>query len=155
MSEENVELARRLFPGTVDMVSAFTDPEARQATRDFLEPHVRSDFEMVAVPGQIPVAGPASENPAQPTYRGIDGFLGAWGDWLSAWETWVLTPTDFIDLDEDRVLVFSDLRARSKTHEVEFPIEAATLLTVRDGKLARMELFFDRAEALEAAGLSE
>jgi hypothetical protein len=35
------------------------------------------------------------------------------------------------------------------------PIEGANLLTLRDGKLARLELFFERALALEAARLSE
>jgi hypothetical protein len=35
------------------------------------------------------------------------------------------------------------------------PIEGANLMTLREGKLARLELFFDRDEALKAAGLSE
>ena len=33
-------------------------------------------------------------------------------------------------------------------------IEGANLLTLRDGKLARLELFRARTEALEATGLS-
>ena len=37
------------------------------------------------------------------------------------------TPTDFIDVDENRVLVMLDVRARSKTHQVEMPIEGANL----------------------------
>jgi hypothetical protein len=35
------------------------------------------------------------------------------------------------------------------------PIRDANLHTLRDRKLARVELFFDQAEALEAAGLRE
>ena len=35
------------------------------------------------------------------------------------------------------------------------PFEGANLLTMHDGKLTRLELFFDRSQALEAAGLSE
>ena len=67
----------------------------------------------------------------------------------------MITATDFIDVDENRVLVVLDVRARSKTHQVKMPIEGANLLTLRDGRLARLELFLERAQALEAAGLSE
>ncbi len=81
--------------------------------------------------------------------------MATFRDWLSAWESWVVTATDFIDVNENRVLVLLDVRARSKTHHVEMPIEGANLLTLRDGRLARLELFFDRAQALEAAGLRE
>ena len=35
------------------------------------------------------------------------------------------------------------------------PVEGANLLTLKDGRLARVELFFDRSQALEAAGLRE
>jgi hypothetical protein len=35
------------------------------------------------------------------------------------------------------------------------PIEGANLMTLRDGKLSRLELFFDRCQTLEAAGLRE
>jgi hypothetical protein len=85
----------------------------------------------------------------------MDGFRGAFLDWLSAWESWVVTATNFIDVDENRVLVLLDVRVRSKTHQVEMPIEGANLLTLRDGKLARIELFFKRAQARETAGLRE
>jgi ketosteroid isomerase-like protein len=86
---------------------------------------------------------------------GIDGFVSVFRDWFSAWETWVVTATDFIDVDENRVLVMLDIRARSKTHQVEMPVEGANLLTIKDGKVARWEFFFDRDQALKAAGLSE
>jgi len=46
-------------------------------------------------------------------------------------------------------------RERSKTHEVEMPIDGANILTIRDGKLSRLEMFLDQSEALEAAGLTE
>ena len=66
-----------------------------------------------------------------------------------------MRPTDFIEADQERVVVVLDIRARSKTHQVDIPFEGANLLTFRDGKLARAELFTTRDAALEAAGLSE
>jgi hypothetical protein len=155
MSQENVEVIRRLQPGTVDLVALFADPEGVEAWRAASEPFVHPDFETVTVPGQVPMSGVGAEDPSRPIFYGADGFVNAFRDWFSAWESWVATPTDFIDVDENRVLVMLDVRARSKTHQVEMPIEGANLMTLRDGKLERLELFFDRDEALEAAGLSE
>jgi hypothetical protein len=152
MSQENVELARRLFPGEVDVVAVLADRKALDAT---LGPLVQPDFETVTVPGQVPVSGADAQDASRPMVHGLDGFVSGFGDWLSAWETWVVTPTDFIDVDENRVLVMLDIRARSKTHQVEMPVEGANLLTINDGRIARIELFFERGEALEAAGLRE
>jgi hypothetical protein len=152
MSEENVEVARRLYPGEVDVVAVLAD---RNALDTALGPLVQPDFETVTVPGQVPVSGADAQDASRPVVHGLDGFVSGFGDWLSAWETWVVTPTDFIDVDENRVLVILDVRARSKTHQVEMPVEGANLLTIEDGRLARIELFFDRGQALEAAGLSE
>ena len=153
MSEENVEIVRRFYPGPVDLVQAL-DPDGFETTRAAMEPLVHPDFETVTVPGQVPVPG-AGGDPSRPIAYGLDGFARAFRDWLSAWDTWVVTAPDFIDVDENRVLALFDVRARSKTHRVEMPIEGATLTTVTDGRIARLELFFDREQALEAAGVSE
>jgi hypothetical protein len=66
-----------------------------------------------------------------------------------------VTATDFIEAGQSRVLVMLDVRARSKTHQVEMPIEGANLLTLTAGRLARLELFFERGQALEAAGVRD
>jgi hypothetical protein len=157
MSQENVEVVRRLYPGSVDLVAAIADPEAFKATRLALEPLVHRDLETVTVSGQIPLTG-AGEIPvgsSAPTAHGLNGFASAWRDWLSAWEAWVVAPDEFIEVDENRVLVLIEVRARSKTHHVEMPIQGANLLTLRDGKVARLELFFNRTKAFEAVGLSD
>ena|SRR5436190_201397 len=150
MSRENMEIARRLYPEGLDLVAALADRENFDAT---LAPLVQPDFEIVTVPGQVPLSGVGAEDPSRPTFYGVDGFARSFGEWLTAWQSWVITGADLIDVDEDRVLVMLDVRARSKTHQVEMPVEGANLLTLRDGRLARMELFFERAQALEAAGL--
>jgi hypothetical protein len=157
MSEENVEIVRRfLLPG-IDMVALFGNPELLAATREGLEPFVEPEFETVGDPNAIPM-GPntgVEGGPRNLFAKGVDGFLNFWRDWLSAWESWNLGPPEFIDVDENRVLVSYEVRARSKTDQVEVTIEAANLMTLRNGKLTRLELFFNREKALEAAGLSE
>ena len=51
MSQANVELARRLYPTEVDLVTAIADPTGVEALRPFIHP----DFEMVQPAGEIPV----------------------------------------------------------------------------------------------------
>jgi hypothetical protein len=153
MSQENVEVVRQI-PWDVDMVPVFADPELLEATRRVLEPILHPGFEVVADPTAVPMGdfGSAS-TPGIAT--GIDGFIRFWREWLSAWESWVTDQLEFIEVDENRVLVIGEIRARSKTHQVEMSLAAGNLITLRDGLVMRMELFMDRAEALEAAGLSE
>jgi hypothetical protein len=154
MSQENVEIVRRLYPDRIDWVTALADPKALGAA---LQPFVQPDFETVTAPGQVPLSGAdvEPEDALRQVAYGVSGFVNAFRDWLSAWETWVVTPTEFIDVDENRVLVIYDIRARSKTHQAAMPFEGASLMTLKDGKLARSEMFNGKRGALEAAGLRE
>ena len=147
MPQENIDVVRQI-PWGVDMAPVFSDPELLDATRRGFEPIIHPEFEMVADPtgAELGDFGPGSG-------VGIDGFIKFWREWLSAWESWVVPQPDFIDVDEDRVLVLGEIRARSKTHQVEMSLNGGNLITVRDGLLVRMELFMDRGRALEAAGL--
>jgi ketosteroid isomerase-like protein len=154
MSEANVEIARTLYPETLDLVDAFSNSELVEAVRPLVHPDLEATFDARGLPMGAASMEADSET-AQPTVRGFDAFIGTWREWVSAWETWVMTPTDFVEVDEERVLVPMRVRARSKTHGVEISIEGANLLTIRDGKVARLELFLDESDALEAAGLSE
>jgi hypothetical protein len=155
MSEENVEIVRRLYPDRIDLVASFADPDAMAATRAAFEPWVHDDVETVADARYLMLQGVETGGEGRPIVYGIDGLINFWRDWLSAWDSWVVSPAEFIGVDADRVLVLLDVQATSKTHGVGVPQEAANLLTLRDGKLARLELFLRRAEALEAVGLSE
>ena len=156
MSEENLEIVRRLVPGNVDMVAIFRDPEALAGIREALEPFIDPEFVTVGDPDFIPVGTDTGASGSRDVFaKGIDGFLNFWRDWLGAWETWRLGSPEFINVDGDRVLVTYELRARTKTAQVEMTVDAANLMTLGNGKLTRLELFLNREEAFEAAGLSE
>jgi hypothetical protein len=135
----------------------FDDPTLLNAMREGIEPFVEPEFKTIGDPNAIPM-GPmigVAGGPPDLFAKGIDGFLDFWRDWITAWESWTLGPAEFIDVDESRVLVSQEVRARSKTDQVELTIDAANLMTLRDGKVTRLELFFNREKALEAAGQSE
>ena len=153
MSEENVEIAKTIYPGPLDLAAILTTPDALDAARAQFEPLFHPDFKTIHDPraAGLGMGGPTGEGVSE----GIDGFIALFRDYLSAWNSWVVTPTEFVDVDDERVLVLQNLKGRSKTHDVELELEGGNLLTLRGGKVARLELFFQRPDALKAARLSE
>jgi hypothetical protein len=157
MSEENVEIARRVFPGGFDMVDVFGNADLLAATRQTIEPLVHPDFETLGDPDFMPMGRDTGvrEGPRGLVAKGVDGFIAFWQDWLTAWDAWNIGQVDFIDLDADRVLVTYEAQARTKTAQVDMAFRPAHLMTFRDEKVTRVELFLNRPDALKAAGLSE
>jgi uncharacterized protein len=74
---------------------------------------------------------------------------------MEAWEQIRLEPEEIIDLGGDRVVVVSHLTGRGRGSGIEVETRGADLLTFDGGSLVRWMGYADRAQALEAAGLSE
>lgn len=87
-------------------------------------------------------------------YHGIEGVEAATRDFFEPWDWFRQEAEEFIDLG-DQVVVATRTHARMKGSDRELEGTAADLWTFRDGKVIRFRLFDTRAEALEAAGVSE
>jgi ketosteroid isomerase-like protein len=87
------------------------------------------------------------------TYSGRDGLRAAWLDWLEPWASYRTELEDFIDAGEGRVVVLTRDYARREGMEAEVYFEGAPVWTVRNGKVARVEFYMNRAEGLAVAGL--
>ena len=74
---------------------------------------------------------------------------------MEAWEEIRREPQEIIDLGGDRVLVVAHLTGRGKGSGIEVDARGADLLTFGGGRLVCWMAYADRAEALEAVGLSE
>ncbi len=73
-----------------------------------------------------------------------------------ALEYYRMSPEEFIDAGDDQVLVFSREGGRGRGSGAEVETHpTAHLWTLRDGKAVRMQSYWERSAALEAAGLSE
>jgi uncharacterized protein len=133
MSQENVEIVRRGF-------NAFT----RGDTALFLE-LLDPDVEWIPLMATL----------ESRVYRGHDG-VRQWLEGLAAdWQFFEVHSEDFRDLG-DRVLVLGHWRARGRASGVEIENQPGTwLFDVKGGKTVRLQTYTDRAEALEAVGLSE
>lgn len=93
------------------------------------------------------------EAPGAQSYTGPDGLRRALEVWFDAWESMQIEITDTQEID-DRILVTLHQRAKGKGSEVEVEIDSYNVYTFDKGKVTRLELFLNRDDALEAAGLT-
>ena len=92
--------------------------------------------------------------PEQQTYEGAEEVRGFLEDWVGAWDDWELEVDELLDAG-DKVVALVRQHGRSKAAGMPVEMSFAQVWTVRDGKQTRMDMYSDREEALEAAGLSE
>jgi ketosteroid isomerase-like protein len=87
------------------------------------------------------------------------GRAGMWEGWrgrLSAWEQHRTEADEYRVVDDERVLVLAHTVARGKTSGVDLGqmlTKGANVFHVRDGKIAKLVVYLDRARALADLGL--
>jgi len=147
MSQEDVEVVRRLLGPFEqgDIVPLFCDEAVSASVTAASAPYFTSDFECVFVRADV----------GRDAYSGLDGLLAAWQDWLQPWESYHAGVEDVIDAGDGRVVVLTRDHARPRDTSSEVTFLGAPVWTVREGKVARIEFYWDRAEGLAAAGLEE
>ena len=133
MSRENVELLRRGF-------------EHVERTREILPELVHPDFVWDTTPfrGGMLVS----------ICVGVDEANQWLAEWTDGFENWSIEVSEVVDAG-DQVVTVVDQRANAKHGGPDVEMRLAQVWTFRDGLLARMEMYADRAEAVRAAGLSE
>jgi ketosteroid isomerase-like protein len=95
-----------------------------------------------------------SHLPGGRVYRGHEEVWEGHGAWLAAWETYSVEFEEFADLGADRVLAVGHERGRGRGSGVAVEQRIYQVFTVRDGKVAHMQAYLDRGEALAAANSS-
>jgi ketosteroid isomerase-like protein len=131
MSQENVEVAKAAFEAwnaeDMDAFRALCDPEI------IMRPPVR-----------WPEPGP---------FVGREAVMREWEQTRATWDADTVEPiSDFVDAG-DRVLVRQVWRGVGQGPDSN--IELTNVFTVRNGLILHQEFFWDHAEALKAAGLTE
>ncbi len=133
MSEENVEIVRRAWETRVsgkveDVLDYFTDD------------CVSEDF---------------PELPDHAVYVGREGVREIDGHFREMWGELVQEPVEFIDGGNDIVVAVIAMRGHGKSSGAPLLSQAVFVHELRAGKLSSMRAFTTKAQALEAAGLSE
>jgi ketosteroid isomerase-like protein len=140
MSQENVEIVRRLYsllPDAAGVVRGDYD----EVFLDYFHPDVK------LVP---PSAYPDSES----SYRGQEGMRRWFRQMEEIWNDWRFEAERFFDAGA-QVVVFVRVSGTAKQSGAALAISAGHVVTLRNGRVARADVFLDRSEALEAAGLRE
>ncbi len=137
MSQENAEIARRACE------AAWRRPKP---DFDKLNALAHPDHEMFTVQSLVEGGG----------YRGAQGFR----EWLVSWgemfgEEWESSVEEARAVDDERVLVTSRIKARGSGGGVPVEQRFWVVMTVRSRKVTRSEVYTDRNQALEAAGLQQ
>jgi ketosteroid isomerase-like protein len=144
VSRENVELVVGLYqPSGVDYVPLYRDDGLWAEQAEALAPFVHADFECVWY-----------QFGSEKRYAGLDGLRDFMRDWTSPWVTYRIEIEEVIDLGE-RVLVLNHDWGRREGSSAEVRGDLGVIWTIRDGKVARLDVPSTRAEVLEAAGLAE
>jgi ketosteroid isomerase-like protein len=77
---------------------------------------------------------------------------------LSGWEDFCAFADEYRELDDERVLVFCHATGRGKISGLEIgqipAARAANLFHVREGKVTKLVLYYDRDRALADLGLT-
>jgi ketosteroid isomerase-like protein len=95
----------------------------------------------------------AHEDPDAATHRGQEAIQRYFAQWLGMFEDTAFRAEELID-SGDKVFAWMQFSGKGATSGVPVEMELAQIWTFRGGKVVRVEEYFDRLEALEAAGLS-
>ncbi len=82
----------------------------------------------------------------QQTYRGVDGMVAAWRDWMGAFESYATTPEDIIE-HGDYVVLLVRQRAVPSGGGPEMENPGAAVFLFEAGRLVRIEFHLDRDAA--------
>ena len=96
----------------------------------------------------------AREDPDSDTYRGVEEIERLFDTWRGLFPTLEIESDEYLESD-DRVLTWVRLRGAGGGSGAGVDMEQAQVWTFRSDQVIGVEEYFDRAEALEAAGLSE
>ena len=133
MSQENVEIVRRLFDawsrGDFSVGADVLDPDIRVVWLSVID---------------------AGENET----RGVEAAVAMLASWVTNWEDPTLTAERILDAG-DEVAVIAVWRARGEGSGVASEWRHGAVWTFRDGKVIEAISYPDPADALEAVGLSE
>jgi ketosteroid isomerase-like protein len=141
MSEENVETVSKLR----DSFNAFMRGElSSEDLAQFVDPQVEYHWH------------DERTYPDTPQHlRGLPEVVAFMEQFRAGWTDLAQEALELVEVRDGRVLVFVRQTGRGRESGVPIEIHFFELCTIRDGKLRHVEYFRHRADALEAAGLSE
>jgi ketosteroid isomerase-like protein len=147
MSQENVEIVKRVQPSGVDLADLFrasTPPDPSATGIDLTA--FASDFETEFIARRVFGSLPPG------VAHGLQGFIDSWRDWLEPWASYYIEVEEYIESGEE-VVSLTRVLAKTTRDGVAVEHRPAAVWSLRDGRIARVRFYLDREEALGAAGV--
>src|SRR5262249_9629834 len=97
-----------------------------------------------------------ADGPARGRSMGVAGTADLWRNFLNAWEGYRAEAVEYRELDDERVLVLVRRSGRGKRSGVDLQQIASAGTAhyqLRDGKVTKQIVYFDRDRALADLGL--
>src|SRR3954447_6464688 len=138
MSQENVAIVRRAYPRLNEML-----------TSGVLDSSVVE--EMWAADCVMRPSGLLPESAEVRGHEGVANFVAAQ---VEAFDEMQVKPLEFLGAG-DRIVVPIRFGGKARHTGIEVNFDVVHGPTLRNGKVVRLDMFRDRAEALEAVGLRE
>lgn len=132
MSQENVEIARRFYTAW--------NAENREPALAFFADDV--------------VWTPAREDPDPAPHRGRAGVREFWAQWEELFDDIRIEAEELIEAG-DRIVSRLHVTGSGKGSGIDVDQRVYQVVGFRSGSIWRVDEFYDRAEALEAAGLQD
>ena len=152
MSQENVELVRRFLEAVDRLYAAYwqgpwsladslrageVPPEIADAMR-YWHPNIEWKSALIGI-----------------TTRGYEGTVHGVDQFLDAAQDYRVNVLEVTDLGNSQVLAVLRPSMKGKASDIDVNATIFSIVTVEDGLIIRMDEYLERAEALEAVGLSE
>ena len=96
----------------------------------------------------------AREDPDAETLHGTEAIRRLWESWRESYPDLRIEGDEIITAGE-RAFVWVRITGHGAASGIEMAMEEAYVYTFRDGRIVRLEDYFDRQEGLRAAGISE
>ena len=132
MSQENVDIVRQTY-------AAWDRDDRAQALAFFADDVVWT---------------PAREDPDPEPHRGREGVRRFWGQWEELFDNIRIDAEELIEVG-DRVVSRLHVTGSGKGSGIDVDQRVYQVVELRDGAIVRVDEFYARSEALDAAGLSE
>src|SRR5262245_57285901 len=137
MSEENLVRARQAYTA---LNSAYKKGDVAAMVDEFAHPELA-----ITTAGGFPETG---------EWHGPEGAREYIEGQMEAFEQMRIEVDELID-GGDRVLAHARFGGRARHTGIELDFSVYHVLTIRGGKTVRLDMYADRSQALEAAGLQE
>ena len=132
MSEKNVEVVRGIYA-------------------ELEKGNFRAILDVLALDVEFVTFMPDSTDEVR--LKGTDELAGFMRDWFGQWERYRVVAEEFHQVGGDTVLVLGRQLGRGRGSGVEVESPGHTVWTFRGDEVVRLSAHYDRAQALEAAGL--